>query len=81
MSRLESVENEVKQHTAEELRTFRDWFAEFDANAWDRQFESEVRTALARVLYTIYTCSRDRLEGCLSYDNSGQVRKRRFQAS
>jgi hypothetical protein len=44
MSRLESVENEVKQLTAEELRAFRDWFAEFDANAWDRQFESDVRS-------------------------------------
>jgi hypothetical protein len=44
MSRLESVENEVKQLSAEELRAFREWFAEFDANAWDRQFESDVRT-------------------------------------
>jgi hypothetical protein len=44
MSRLESVENEVKQLNAEELRAFREWFAEFDANAWDRQFESDVRT-------------------------------------
>jgi hypothetical protein len=33
MSRLESVENEVKQLNAEELRAFREWFAEFDANA------------------------------------------------
>jgi hypothetical protein len=31
MSRLESVENEVKQLTAEELRAFRDWFVEFDS--------------------------------------------------
>ena len=31
MSRLEGVENEVKQLTAEELRAFRHWFAEFDA--------------------------------------------------
>jgi hypothetical protein len=44
MSRLESVENEVKQLTAEELRAFRDWFAEFDANVWDRQFESDIHT-------------------------------------
>jgi hypothetical protein len=44
MSRLESVENEVKQLTAEELRAFRDWFAEFDSAAWDGQFESDVRT-------------------------------------
>jgi hypothetical protein len=44
MGRLESAENEVRQLSAEELRAFRDWFAEFDANAWDRQFESDVRT-------------------------------------
>ena len=31
MSRLEGVENEVKQLTAEELRAFRHWFAGFDA--------------------------------------------------
>lgn len=43
MSRLESVENEVKRFTADELRAFRDWFAEFDANTWDRQFESDAR--------------------------------------
>ena len=43
MSRLEGVENEVKQLTAEELRAFRHWFAEFDAKAWDRQLESDIR--------------------------------------
>jgi len=43
MSQLENVENAVRQLTGEELRAFRDWFAEFDANAWDRQFESDVR--------------------------------------
>ena len=43
MSRLESVENEVTQRTPEELRAFRDWFAEFDANLWDRQLESDAR--------------------------------------
>lgn len=43
MNRLEQVENEVKQLTAEELRAFRDWFAEFESDAWDRQFESDVR--------------------------------------
>jgi hypothetical protein len=42
MSRLESVEN-VTQRTPEELRAFRDWFAEFDANLWDRQLESDAR--------------------------------------
>jgi hypothetical protein len=43
MSRLENIENEVSRLTAEELRAFRDWFAEFDSAAWDSQFESDVR--------------------------------------
>lgn len=43
MNRLEQVENQVKQLTVEELRAFRDWFAEFEADAWDRQLESDVR--------------------------------------
>jgi len=43
MSRLESVENEVKRLTSDELRAFRDWFSAFDAEAWDRQFESDAR--------------------------------------
>ncbi len=43
MDRLVNVENGVKQLTAEELRGFREWFLEFDANTWDRQFESDVR--------------------------------------
>ena len=33
----------MKRFTADELRAFRDWFAEFDANTWDRQFESDAR--------------------------------------
>jgi hypothetical protein len=43
MSRVESIEGQVKQLTAEELRAFRDWFAEFDADAWDQQIESDVK--------------------------------------
>jgi hypothetical protein len=44
MNRVENIEDQVKQLTSEELRTFRDWFVEFDADAWDRQFESDVRS-------------------------------------
>jgi len=42
MSRLEKVENEVKQLTPDELRIFRGWFSEFDAAVWDKQFETDV---------------------------------------
>jgi hypothetical protein len=41
MSRVESIEAQLKQLTPEELRAFRDWFVEFDAEVWDRQFESD----------------------------------------
>ncbi len=37
MSRIERVETEIKAMSTEELTQFRDWFAEFDAAAWDRQ--------------------------------------------
>jgi hypothetical protein len=44
MSRVENIENQLQQLTPEELKAFRDWFVEFDAEAWDRQFESDVRS-------------------------------------
>lgn len=42
MSRLEGVERQVRGLTPEELTSFRTWFAEFDAEAWDRQLEVDV---------------------------------------
>lgn len=43
MRRLENIEREVEQLTADELRIFREWFAEFDAAAWDQQLEADAR--------------------------------------
>lgn len=43
MSKLESIEGQVKQLTIEELQAFREWFAEFDAQSWDRQIEADAR--------------------------------------
>ena len=43
MSRLENIEDQVKQLSSEELSAFREWFAEFDAAIWDRQFETDVK--------------------------------------
>jgi hypothetical protein len=42
MSKLEAAENQVKQLDPQELKSFRQWFAEFDAELWDQQFESDV---------------------------------------
>jgi len=42
MSNLPEIERAVSQLSPEELSAFRDWFAEFDAEIWDRQFEEDV---------------------------------------
>ena len=39
---LEELEKAVRQLSDEDLAQFRVWFAEFDAEAWDRQFEADV---------------------------------------
>jgi hypothetical protein len=43
MSKVESVEREVQSLSSSELAAFRKWFHEFDAAAWDRQIEEDVR--------------------------------------
>jgi hypothetical protein len=43
MTRVENLESQVKELAPEELGAFRAWFAEFDAELWDRQFEADVK--------------------------------------
>ena len=43
MSTVADIETAVSKLSRDELATFRDWFQEFDAKAWDRQFEDDVR--------------------------------------
>jgi hypothetical protein len=43
MSDVESLERGVEKLTPEELAAFREWFASYDADAWDRQIESDVK--------------------------------------
>jgi hypothetical protein len=42
MSKVETVEGQVKDLSPEELAAFREWFAIFDADAWDLQFAADV---------------------------------------
>ncbi len=42
MSKVESLEREIEKLTSEELAAFREWFATYDADAWDRQIERDV---------------------------------------
>ena len=39
MTNIEKLEEEVRNLSARELATFREWFSDFDAAQWDRQFE------------------------------------------
>ncbi len=43
MGKVEKIEREVQELSSEELAKFRQWFAAFDAQAWDRQFEEDVK--------------------------------------
>jgi hypothetical protein len=42
MSKLEQIETQISSLSDEELAVFRQWFAEFDADAWDRQIERDL---------------------------------------
>jgi hypothetical protein len=41
MSSITEIESAVARLSREELARFRSWFADFDADAWDRQFEAD----------------------------------------
>jgi len=42
MSTVNEIESAVSKLSRDELRSFRSWFQEFDADAWDKQFEEDV---------------------------------------
>lgn len=42
MSTIYEIEQAVSGLSEQELSEFRAWFLEFDAEAWDRQFEEDV---------------------------------------
>lgn len=48
MSRIEDIEGKVKSLNSEELKAFRDWFASFDADAWDAQIEVDAKNGKLR---------------------------------
>jgi hypothetical protein len=50
MSRVENIEGQVKSLSSEELKAFRDWFAAFDAEAWDAQIEADAKNGKLRSL-------------------------------
>jgi len=44
MQTFQEIQSAVSQLSIEELARFREWFDEFTAEAWDRQFEDDVKS-------------------------------------
>jgi hypothetical protein len=44
MTKIEKLERDVRDLSPKELASFREWFAAFDAAAWDRQFEEDAKS-------------------------------------
>jgi hypothetical protein len=44
MTKVQIIEKEVKSLSRKELAEFRDWFLEFDSEAWDAQIERDAHT-------------------------------------
>ena len=42
MTTVKEIESAVRELSRQELHAFRNWFDEFDAEAWDRQLEEDV---------------------------------------
>ena len=43
MSNVEAIEQQIEKLSPDELAAFRRWYAAFDADTWDRQFEADVK--------------------------------------
>ena len=41
---VETIERQVEQLPAEQLRQFRSWYERFDSQNWDDQIESDIRS-------------------------------------
>ncbi len=43
MDKLEQIEGQVKELSSDELRAFRTWFVQLDAEIWDQQIEADAK--------------------------------------
>jgi len=41
MTKVKELETRIQDLSPEELAAFREWFAKFDADAWDQEFEAD----------------------------------------
>ena len=45
MTRIEVLKTEIERLSPEELAEFRDWFLQYDWQAWDRQIEADAASS------------------------------------
>lgn len=50
MTKIEKLEHEIAALSTHELSEFRRWFMEFDAEAWDEQFERDAQSGVLDAL-------------------------------
>lgn len=50
MSKVKDLESQIQELSPEELTAFREWFTKFDADAWDQEFEADVKSGKLNVL-------------------------------
>lgn len=43
MGKVEKIEQQIRELSAKELSELRTWFADFDAEAWDRQIKADAQ--------------------------------------
>jgi len=64
---VEQIERQLKDLRPEELAAFREWFTVFDAEGWDRQFETDAKAgrlnAMAERALRDHAARRDNLVG------------------
>jgi hypothetical protein len=61
MSTIHEIEQAVRNLEPQDLAAFRQWFAAFDAELWDRQLEQDV--AAGRLDWLAEEAQRDLTEG------------------
>ncbi|MEI8189840.1 MAG: hypothetical protein WCI75_09000 [candidate division NC10 bacterium] len=62
MSRVKDLVVQIEALSAEELAALRQWFAAFDAEAWDQEFEADVTAG--KLEGVAAQALRDRAAGC-----------------
>jgi hypothetical protein len=50
MSKVQAIERQIEKLSSDELAAFSQWSAAVDAEAWDRQFEADVKAGKLDVL-------------------------------